>query len=45
MCVYISDTRGSTPELPPVVSSMRLPWSLTFSGQHTSSVAMAWIAP
>ena len=45
MCVYISPTRGSTPELPPVVSSIRLPCSLTLSGQHSSSVAMTWIAP
>jgi len=41
----MSATRGSTPELPPVVSSIRRPCNLTFSGQQTSSVAMAWIAP
>jgi len=45
MCVYISEIRGSTPELPPVVSSMRRPCNFTFSGQQTSSVATAWIAP
>ena len=45
MLVYISPTRGSTPELPPVVSSIRLPCRLTLSGQHSSSVAMTWMAP
>jgi hypothetical protein len=33
------------PELPPVMSSIRLPCSLTRSGQHSSSVAMTWMAP
>ena len=28
---YITATRGSTPELPPVVSSIRLPWVFTAS--------------
>jgi len=45
MCVYISAIRGSTPELPPVVSSIRRPCNFTLRGQHTSSVAIAWIAP
>ena len=43
--VYITPRRGSTPELPPVVSSIRLPTVLSFSVQHSSSVAMQWIAP
>jgi len=43
--VYISPTRGSTPELPPVVSSMRLPSVFSRSVQHSSSVATQLMAP
>jgi hypothetical protein len=39
----MTPSRGSTPVLPPVVSSMRLPTVLSLSVQHSSSVAMQWI--
>src|SRR6516162_7299218 len=39
----MTPSRGSTPELPPVVSSMRMPIVLSLSVQQSSSVAMQWI--
>src|SRR5262249_36319523 len=43
--VYISATRGSTPALPPVVSSIRTPCSFFASVQQISSVAMQFMHP
>jgi hypothetical protein len=41
----MSAMRGSTPTLPPVVSSMRLPCVFILSEQQTSSVAIVCSVP
>ena len=41
----MTPSRGSTPELPPVVSSMRRPMVFSRRVQHSSSVATQLMAP